>query len=55
MPDDHDLPRAGPGSDAAARMQCQTCGATFPRRDAATPKKGQLACPDCGAAGLEDA
>ncbi len=37
----------------AARMKCTDCGATFPRRDVATPAKGTLACPKCGSADIE--
>lgn len=52
---DHDLPREGlvPESDGVG-MRCAACGARFPRRDAATPEKGSLACPSCGATDIDE-
>ncbi len=46
---DHDLPRENlvPEADGVP-MRCAACGARFPRRAAATPEKGCLACPSCG-------
>lgn len=29
--------------------RCEACGTTFPRSEAATDVKGELACPECGA------
>ncbi len=48
--DDKALPRENlrPATDGV-RMSCLSCGVTFRRSEAATPKKGQLACPVCGA------
>lgn len=53
--DDRTLPREGlvPDSTGVA-MRCPACGATFPRSEAATPKKGQLACPECGDLGIAE-
>lgn len=43
-----DLPRDDLVSGAdGVEMRCRACGARFPRRDAATPEKGSLACPSC--------
>lgn len=34
--------------DHSIDARCTSCGATFPRREAATETEGQLACPACG-------
>ena len=54
-----DDPLAGRGSieptpGTGATMACRTCEATFPRREAATPEKGTLACPACGSTSITD-
>lgn len=53
--DDRALPREGlvPDSTGVA-MRCPACRATFSRSEVATPKKGRLACPECGEAGITE-
>jgi len=53
--DDRALPREGllPESTGVA-MRCPACGATFRRSEAATPRKGRLACPECGETGIAE-
>lgn len=51
--DNHGLPREGLTPDSTGvEMQCPSCDATFPRKGALTPKKGHLACPECGETGV---
>lgn len=55
MRDDHELPRESVRPDPEttdAAMRCRACGATFLRREAATPEKGQVVCPECGSADI---
>ena len=53
--DDRTLPREGLVPDSiGVTMRCRACGATFPRSEAATPKKGRLVCPECGEAGIAE-
>lgn len=48
--DDKRLPRESLRPETGGvEMSCRACSATFLRSEAATPKKGQVACPECGA------
>lgn len=43
------IPAQHTALSSEANTRCRDCGATFPRGEAATPTKGVLACPVCGA------